>query len=200
MQKLILRAATGIVVQKLQCSWLALNPGLVVLGSLVGLSLMPTNPAISQSPTFYGVPISQKVNVNSDFAVLVKKLTKKYFESSGGRVKGSTYRLGQWLLVPGGEGNYATYEAKRLSLDITNSSDKPIKIYVIYLLTDTTTDKPESFQFSVDCTENKIRLSSWRTYSASGETIDRQLVDRPLVASPNQYIQNLMNEVCRLGT
>lgn len=186
---------TNVAAKRLQCGSLALKlRGVTILASLVGIWLMPNQVAIGQSPTFHGVRVSQKFDVNSDLADLIKKLTKKYFESSGGQFKSSTYRLGQWLLVPGGEGNYATYEATEQSYKTT------IKVYVIHLLTDTTTDKPESFQFSVDCAENKLRFSSYRTYSATGETIDRQLVDKPLVAPPNQYIQNLVNGVCKLGS
>ncbi|MTJ55678.1 hypothetical protein FJR38_24945 [Anabaena sp. UHCC 0253] len=200
MRKYILYKMTDFAAKRFPYLGLARKSGVVILGSLIGIWLMPTNPAISQSPIFHGVPISQKFNVNSDLADLIKKMTKKYFESSGGRFKGSTYRLGQWLLVPGGEGNYSTYEATIMSFDTTNPSDKPIKSYVIHLLTDTTTNNPKSFQFGVDCPKNKLKFSSSRTYSSSGETIDRQLIDRPWDSPTNQYIQNLVNGVCRLGS
>jgi hypothetical protein len=199
-QSVISRMAIEVIARRRQYSWLTLNPGVVILGSLISVSMMPNQAAIAESPTFHGIPISQKFDVNSDLADLIKNMTKKYSESSGGRFKGSTYRLGEWLLVPGGEGNYSTYEATIMSFDTTNSSDKPIKGYGIHLLTDTTTDNPKSFQLGVDCPNNKLRFSSSRAYSSSGETIDRQIIDRPWDLPPNQYIQNLVNGVCRLGS
>lgn len=158
----------------------------LILGSLIGVCLLLSHPATSQSRTFHGVQVSQKFDTNSELADLIKKSTTKRFRNS-------TVRLGQWVVVPGAKDHYSTYET-------TEISELKSKTYTIILLTNTTSDNPKLLSLGVLCAENKLRPVGYRAFSSSGNRVTRELVDAPWVAPTDNFWQGLVNKVCSLGS
>lgn len=187
MRRSVFRKATDFAAQRLLRGSLALNSGVVILGSLASLWLLPSHPAMGQNRTFQGVQVSQKFNPNSEMARLIKESTTKQFKTS----EWVTVRLGQWVPVPRSKDNYYTYETKehpRLG----------IKTYSIIFLADTTSDNPKLLSNGVRCAENKIKPIGHRTFSSGGYMRTREVVNASWVAPTNKFLQSLVNQVCRL--
>jgi len=181
----VLSRATDFAAKRTLCGSLAFNSGVVILGSLASICLLPSHPAMSQSRTFNGVQVSQKFSPNSEMAELIKQSTTKRFRNSTGRI----VRLGKWVIVPGAKDNYSTYETQMLF---------EMKFHSVILLAGTTSDSPKLLSYRVDCAKNKMRQSGYRVFSSSGDRVTRQSVEAPLVAPFNEYAQSLVNEVCKL--
>lgn len=181
------RGLSGVAPRKTLCGSLVFNSGAVILGSLASICLLPSHAAMGQSPTFHGVQVSQRFDPNSDLADSIRRLTTK---PSGL----SKVRLGQWVVVPGSKDNYYTYEMQELTLRTTS------KVYLIFLLADTTSNNPKRFGFAVDCSENKLRPTSYQAFSSRGDTVTKPSLDEPWTAPSNNFWQGLVNAVCRLGS
>jgi hypothetical protein len=186
-RKSVFRKATDFVAKSTQRGRLALNSG-VILGSLASICLLPSHPAMGQSRTFQGVQVSQKFDPNSEMAKLIKQSTIKQFRTSAG----VTVRLGRWVIIPGSKDSYYTYETK----EIPKLSE--IKTYSIILLGDTTSDSPKLLSYGVLCAENKMKPVDYRKFSSRGSRISREGGNEPWAAPSNNFVQGLVNEVCRL--
>jgi hypothetical protein len=189
MQRVILNKAGDFGAARLLCGNLSFNLGAVVLGILSSICLLPSHPAMSQSPTFHGVQVSQKFDTNSDLADLIKKST-----TGSGQHKFSKAKLGQWVVFPRSQDKYYTYEIQEFTVR------KTFKAYVVFLLSDTTSNNPKYLSLAVDCAENKLSQKTYRTFSSRGDTVTKQSVDKPWAAPTNSFFQGLVNEVCKLGS
>jgi hypothetical protein len=178
----------GFAAERRSSGWLTLNPGVIILSSLVGIGLMPNPIAFGQSRTFQGVQVSQKFDPNSEMAKLIERSTIKQFRTSAG----VTVRLGRWVIIPGSKDSYYTYETK----EIPKLSE--IKTYSIIFLADTTSDNPKLFDYGVLCDKNQLKPVGYRSFSSRGSRIDREVVREPWAAPTNNFLQGLVNEVCRL--
>jgi hypothetical protein len=154
---------------------------------MASLWLLSSHPAMGQSRTFNGVQVSQKFDPNSEMAKLIKQSTTKQRKTSAG----ITVRLGQWLTIPGSKDNYYTYETREIP-------KLESKIYSIIFLADTTSDNPKLFDYGVLCDENKLKPVGYRAFSSRGSRITREVVSEPWVAPSNNFLQGLVNQVCRL--
>lgn len=168
-------------------SSLAAKSGALILASLASVLLLPSHPAVSQSRIFHGVRVPQGFDANSDLADLIKK-------SIAGQQGFPEIGLGEWVAIPGSEGNYYTYEVQEITVRTTFRS------YVIFLLVDTITDNPKHVSFGVDCTENKLRPIRYRGFSSRGGTLTNQAIDDPWTAPSNNFWQGLVNGVCNLAS
>jgi len=194
-RKSVFRKATDFVANSPQRGRLALNSGVVILGSLASICLLPSHPAMGQSRTFHGVQVSQKFDPNSEMAKLIERSTTKQFKTSAG----VTVRLGQWVAVPGSKDSYYTYETKLVIFPA--SREKPeleVKTNSIIFLADTTSDNPKLFDYGVLCDKNQLRPVDFRSFSSRGSRITRGGVNEPWAAPTNNFLQRLVNEVCRL--
>jgi len=187
MRKTISRMRTSFAAERRPSGWLTLNPGVIILSSLVGIGLMPNPIAFGQSRTFNGVQVSQKFDPNSEMAKLIKQSTTKPNRSSAG----VTVRLGQWVAMPGSKDSYYTYETKEIF-------KLEAKTYSIIFLADTTSDNPKLFNYGVLCDRNQLRPVGFRSFSATGSRRTREVVNEPWAAPTNNFLQRLVNEVCRL--
>lgn len=188
MRKSVFRKATDFVAKSPQRGRLALNSGVVILGSLASICLLPSHPAMGQSRTFHGVQVSQKFDPNSEMAKLIERSTIKQFRTSAG----VTVRLGRWVIIPGSKDSYYTYETK----EIPKLSE--IKTYSIIFLADTTSDNPKLFDYGVLCDKNQLKPVGYRSFSSRGSRIAREVVREPWAAPTNNFLQGLVNQVCRL--
>jgi hypothetical protein len=187
MQRGILPKVANFVAERSRFSSLALNSGVVILGGLVSICLLPSHPAMGQSRTFQGVQVSQKFDPKSEMAELIKKSTTKQFRNSAG----VTVRSGQWVIIPGSKDSYYTYETKEIF-------KLEIKTYSINFLADTTSDNPKFFSYGVLCDRNQLRPVGYRAFSSRGDRVTREVVDEPWAAPTNNFLQGLVNEVCKL--
>lgn len=187
MRKMISRVRTDFAAKRRHSGWLTLNPGVIILSSLVGIGLMPNPIAFGQNRTFQGIQVSQKFDPNSEMAKLIQQSTTKPNRSS----VGVTVRLGQWVIVPGSKDSYYTYETKEIF-------KLEVKTYSINFLTDTTSDNPKLFSYGVLCDKNQLRPVDFRSFSSKGSRITRGGVNEPWAAPSNNFLQRLVNEVCRL--
>lgn len=187
MQRGILHKVADFVAERSRCSSLALKSGVVIMGGLAGICLLPSHPAMGQSRTFEGVQVSQKFDPNSEMAKLIKQSTTKEVKTS----VGVTVRLGQWVVIPGSKDSYYTYETREIP-------KLESKIYSIILLADTTSDSPKLLSYGVLCAENKMKPVDYRKFSSRGSRITREGVSEPWAAPTNNFVQGLVNEVCRL--
>lgn len=185
--KTISRVRTGFAAERRTSGWLTLNPGVIILSSLVAIGLMPNPVAFGQSRTFNGVQVSQKFDPNSEMAKLIKQSTIKEFRNSAG----VTVRSGQWTTIPGSKDNYYTYETKEIP-------KLESKTYSIIFLADTTSDNPKLFDYGVLCDKNQLKPVGYRSFSSKGSRITREIVKEPWVAPSNNFLQGLVNQVCRL--
>ena len=187
MQRAILRKVANFVAKRSPRGSLAPYSGVAILGGLTSIGLLSSHPAMAQNSTFHGVQVSPKFNPNSEMAQLIKKSTTKQFKNSAG----ATVRLGQWVVIPRSKDSYYTYETKELP-------KLEIKTYSIIFLADTTSDNPKLFSYGVLCDKNQLKPVSYRVFSSRGDRVTREIVNAPWAAPTNNFLQGLMNEVCKL--
>jgi hypothetical protein len=187
MRKTISRVRTGFASERRTPGCLTLNPGVIILSSLVAIGLMPNPIAFGQSRTFNGVQVSQKFDPNSEMAKLIKQSTTKQRKTSAG----VTVRSGQWVIIPGSKDSYYTYETKEIF-------KLESKTYSIDFLADTTSDNPKLFSYGVLCDRNQLKPVEYRSFSSRGDRVTREIVREPWAAPTNNFLQGLVNEVCRL--
>ena len=186
MQRAVLCKATDFAAKRILSSSLVLKSGALILGGLASIFLLPSHPAVSQSRIFHGVQVSKDFDTNSDLADLIREtITGQGF---------SEIRLGQWVVVSGSRDNYYTYEVQELTVQTT------FQTYVIFLLTDSTSNNPKHVSFGVDCTENELRQVRYRVFSNRGNTLTNQSVNEPWTAPYNDFWQGLVDRVCSLGS
>jgi hypothetical protein len=187
MQRAVLGKTIDFSAKRLLRNGLAAKSGALILSSLVSIFLLPSHPAVSQSPIFHGVRVPQGFDANSDLADLIKK-------SVAGQQGFPEIGLGEWVVIPGTEDNYYTYEVQEITVRTTFRS------YVIFLLVDSTTNNPKHVSFGVDCAENKLRPIRYRGFSPRGTTSTNQALDEPWTTPSNNFWQGLVNGVCSLGS